>query len=338
MDQNVIIGLGYAVIAGVFAGSFSLPMKFTNGWKWQQNWMVYTVWSTLLMPIIFAAFTVPHLGEIYQQADLMACGKVVLLGMAWGVGSVCFGLGLEYLGVALGMSIMLGLIISIGTLIPIVLYHPEELTSAKGIKIIIASLILTIGVIVNALAGAMRDKKNNIQKENKTKSSSRFKTGLIIAVLAGILGNMSNIAFISGSPIKDLAVKAGASSAFAGNAVWPLVLFGGFLINFAYCAYLITKNKEWSLFATKKRWYWVLLAISGIVWFFCMMFFGMSSDKLGKLGASIGWASFQSLAIITGNLVGVFTGEWKNSGLKPILINVSGIVILMIGIYVIAFL
>ncbi len=336
MDQNVIIGLGYAVIAGVFAGSFSLPMKFTKDWKWQHNWMVYTVWSTLLMPIIFAIFTVPQLGTIYHSTDILVFLKVVSFGMAWGIGSVCFGLGLEYLGVALGMSIMLGLIISIGTLIPIIVYQPNELTSPKGIKIIIASIILIVGIIIIAIAGSMRDRKMKNQSQSSS-GKSLFRKGLLIAILAGVLGPMLNIAFINGNSIKDIAIKLGTNPSYAGNAVWPIALFGGFLINFAYCAYLIRKNNEWSLFKTKRIWYWLVLAISGIVWFFCMMFYGMSVEKLGKLGASIGWASFQSLAIITGNFVGLFTGEWKKSGSKPLIINFVGIAILLVGIYVIAF-
>ena len=159
MQENVILGLSYAVIAGVFAGSFALPMKFTTQWKWQHNWIVYIVWATLIMPIIMALLTVPHLGSIYQSVDVFVSLKVVLFGMAWGIGAICFGLGLAYLGVALGMSIMLGLIISLGTLIPIILYQPSVLATPKGHKIIIAAIILTIGIIICAIAGAMRDKK-----------------------------------------------------------------------------------------------------------------------------------------------------------------------------------
>ena len=176
-----------------------------------------------------------------------------------------------------------------------------------------------------------------MENQGKSINQSTFKKGLVIAILAGILGPMLNLGFISGKPILDAAIQSGANSAIAGNAVWPLALFGGFIINFLYCGYLIQKTREWNLFATKKRWYWLAIGCSGIVWFFCMMFFGMASSKLGKLGSSIGWASFQTMAIITGNLVGLFTGEWKNSGTRPITVNLVGIILLFAGIIVIAF-
>jgi L-rhamnose-H+ transport protein len=338
MQENVILGLGFAVIAGVFAGSFSLPMKFTTQWKWQHNWILWAIWGTLIMPIILAFLTVPHLTSIYHSVDVLISLKVVLFGMAWGLGAICFGLGLEYLGVALGMSIMIGLIISIGTLIPIILYQPSELTTPKGHKIIIAAVILTIGIITCAIAGSIRDKKTKSGKNHRNSiNQATFKKGLLIAIIAGVISPMQNLGYISGKPLQEAAIQSGSNPSFAGNAVWPLVMFGGFIVNFSYCAYLIQKDHEWNLFATKKKWYWLALASSGMVWFFCMMFFGMASSKLGKLGSSIGWASFQSIAVITGNLVGLSTGEWKNSGSMPKFINFIGIILLMIGILVIAF-
>ena len=336
MNENVFVGFICVIIAGVFAGSFSLPMKFTPNWKWQHNWMIYTMWAMLITPLAFSFYTVPNLISIYLNTDILVLLKALMLGMAWGVGSVCFGLGLEYLGVALGMTIMFGLIITIGSILPIVLYHPEEMRSSTGLNIILASVILTTGVVITAIAGGMKNKKSTTNDDKSTTSISRFKIGIIIAILAGVLGPFLNIAFISGNSIKQMAIQSGINLSFSGNAVWPLVLFGGFCINFGYCAFLITKNKEWKLFANQKSWYWFAMALSGLLWYFCIFFFGLSSDKLGKLGASIGWAAFQSLAIIIGNFVGVFTGEWKNTQLRPKLVNLLGIVILIFGIYIIA--
>jgi L-rhamnose-H+ transport protein len=335
MDHTVIIGLGYAILAGVFAGSFSLPMKFTTDWKWQHNWLAYSAWATAIMPLIFAFFTVPDLFSVYQQSDSSAVLKVLLYGMAWGVGSICFGLGLEYLGVALGMSIMLGLLITVGSITTL---PKGALSTPKGAEILVALAMLAMGIVICGIAGSMRDKiKKLTEKTDGKEKTSTFKKGLIIAILAGVLGPMLAKGFDSGISIKELAIQAGATSLFAGNAVWPIALFGGFIINFLYCAYLINKDKEGDLFGTKKRWNWILTAASGVIWFFCMMFFGMASDKLGALGVSVGWASFQTIAIVAGNMVGLFTGEWKNTGSKPLVINFIGIAVLLTGIFVMAF-
>lgn len=336
MEINVFAGLMFALLAGIFAGSFSFPMKFTTGWKWQHNWIVYVVWAMLIMPLIVALVTIPHLWYVYQCTDAATLLKVFLFGMAWGVGVICFGLGLDYLGVALGMSIMIGLMISLGSLLPLAIFHPEELTSPKGLDIMLASLIILGGIIICAISGSMRDRKKNETHEIKAKRSV-FVTGLIIAVFAGLLSTLQNIGFVMGNPIQKVAVENGANPLNTGNAVWPVLMAGCLLSNVLYCGYLITKYREWNLFTTQKKWYWGAVAVSGIIWFFCMMFFGMAVANLGKLGPSIGWASFQTIAIITGNMVGLFTGEWKGSGKRPLLFNFLGILLLVIGIIVLAF-
>lgn len=337
MEENIVSGLAYSVVAGIFAGAFALPMKFTTGWKWQHNWMVFVLWAMFIMPIIIALATIPHLWLVYQSAGIVILFKVFLLGMAWGVGVVCFGLGLEYLGIALGMSVMLGLMISLGALLPVIIFHPDELASAKGQDILMASVIILAGIIVCAVSGSMRDRKKTGNDTTGTKVKRPvYAIGLVIAITAGLLSTLQNIGFVMGGPIKEMATQSGANQLNSGNAVWPVLMAGCLLINCVYCGYLITGNKEWKLFVTSKKWYWPAIASSGIIWFSCMMLFGMAAAKLGKLGPSIGWASFQTIAVVTGNLAGLFSGEWKNSGIRPLILNFLGIIILITGIIVIA--
>ena len=41
--------------------------------------------------------------------------------------------------------------------------------------------------------------------------------------------------------------------------------------------------------------------------------YGVGSVYLGVLGTSVGWALFQIFMIMTANLSGVLTGEWKSA-------------------------
>ena len=52
----------------------------------------------------------------------------------------------------------------------------------------------------------------------------------------------------------------------------------------------------------------------GLMWLSGVAIYGMSVQRLGKLGASIGWALIQSTAIIAGNLSGFIAGEWRGTG------------------------
>jgi L-rhamnose-H+ transport protein len=57
---------------------------------------------------------------------------------------------------------------------------------------------------------------------------------------------------------------------------------------------------------------------------------------LGKLGASIGWPVIQSMAVLGGNVVGIFSGEWKGAGRKPFVTMLFGLTLLVVGILVIS--
>ena len=51
----------------------------------------------------------------------------------------------------------------------------------------------------------------------------------------------------------------------------------------------------------------------GVFWMGAFAVYGVSSVYLGALGTSVGWALFQIFMIITANLSGVMTGEWKSA-------------------------
>ena len=75
----------------------------------------------------------------------------------------------------------------------------------------------------------------------------------------------------------------------------------------------------------------------GVMWFGGIALYGTAVMNLGNLGASIGWPIIQSMAILSGNIVGVFSGEWKGSGKKPLLTMLFGLLFLVIGISVISY-
>ena len=66
------------------------------------------------------------------------------------------------------------------------------------------------------------------------------------------------------------------------------------------------------------------------------MFYGMGGSNLGKSGASIGWATMQSLAIVAANIAGILAGEWRGANRNHFLIMFSGMAFLVVGIIVVA--
>ena len=48
--MDLAYGIAGVLIGGVLNGSFVAPMKKTQGWKWENTWLVYSVSGLLVIP------------------------------------------------------------------------------------------------------------------------------------------------------------------------------------------------------------------------------------------------------------------------------------------------
>ncbi|TKG93886.1 rhamnose/proton symporter RhaT [Puteibacter caeruleilacunae] len=332
METNTLTGLIYILMAGSLSGTFAIPFKFNVKWKWENNWAIWSLFALLILPWVAAITTVPHLSTILHES-IHVVGMVALFGLIWGVGAILFGKGIHYLGVSLSMPIMLGLINSVGTIMPMLYKDPSSLVSPEGIQLLIATSIIIVGIIIISIAGSQKDRQT---QDASKKKSNHFVKGLVICILAGIFGPMINFAFVFGEPMQLSAIQQGATSVYASNVIWCVTLTCGFLINFGYCVYILRKNKSHVLYKNVDWKYWLFASLTGIIWYGSIMFYGMGGNMLGSMGASIGWAVMQSLAIITSNLSGIIAGEWKGSSKQSIVIMSTGMLFLIVGIITIA--
>ena len=340
MGGNTGLGFILGIMSGLFSGSFALPMKFTKKWNWENTWLMHSFWSLLIIPWVIALATVPELFSVYGATPAGVMFLVFLFGFVWGIGGVMFGIGLDIVGIALGMAIMMGMINALGSLLPLIFFNSQDIFKPVGICIIAGVLVMVAGIIACAIAGFRKEKALSASKVEEKSSAMKkpFAVGLTICILSGLFSPMLNFAFVFGDKMRESAVNLGASLTTAPNAIWSIALFGGLLVNVGYCSYRLTKNKSWKVFKVKDSGsHWIFTFLMGTIWMSSIMLYGMSAANLGKLGPSLGWPIFQGVAIIAGNVWGVVTGEWKNTGTVPIRINAAGILLLVIGMVFIGF-
>src|SRR6185503_7941535 len=117
----------------------------------------------LIVPPIAAYLTVPGFAEIIGHTDTNTLGFTYLFGVLWGIGGLTYGLGVRYLGVSLGSSIILGLCMVFGSLIPSVYYDffPKEgkdtfsilVGSGWGLTVMAGLALCILGIIICGKAG-----------------------------------------------------------------------------------------------------------------------------------------------------------------------------------------
>ncbi len=333
MTPDLVTGLAGVLVGGIFNGSFVAPMKTMRRWSWEASWLVYTLAGLVVIPWIAAFLTVPRLFDIYAGASAGTWYNVLGYGFGWGIGSVLFGIGVARMGLAVGYGLILGLIAPIGTFYPMLMLHRERLFTSQGRALMLGTLIVLCGIFLCARAGRLREQASAGPAAQAPKST--FGTALLICVVAGIFSPMLNFTFIFGAELQDKALAFGASPSMASNAIWPLALTAGAITNAGYALLLLRKNKTGAQLRGPAS-HWLAGIAMGALCFASFLVYGHGATALGDLGGIVGWPLFMSMALITSNLLGALSGEWRNAPRAAWAYSTGGIVLLMAAITIIA--
>ena len=262
--NSAMAGVLLLVIAGIMNGSFTLPMKFTRKWAWENTWLVWTIWALVIFPPAMTLLTVPHLRDVYAGVPTMIIVTVAACGAGWGISQVFFGLAVDSVGIALAFSVILGIAAAVGGLFPLIRFHPEKIFTPAGIDVLVGLAFVIVGVGICAKAGHKREAALG-QAVDPNKAS--LMRGLTYCIISGVGSALVNIGFTSGAQLMSAAEQSGASIQSAPNAVWlPLMVAGG-IPNLIYCIYLIRKNRSGSRFAAPQTGgYTILAAIMAVCW------------------------------------------------------------------------
>jgi L-rhamnose-H+ transport protein len=146
-----------------------------------------------------------------------------------------------------------------------------------------------------------------------------------------------NVALAYGAPLIQRAAELGIQPASRTNVIWPLVLTATLVPYLIYCFYLWRKNQSWRFYAAPgTAHYWFLGAVMGILWTGSVILYGYCSTLLGHLGPVLGWPLFMSVIIVTSNVWGILTGEWKGVAPRTFGAMLGGILLLVLGFCTVA--
>jgi L-rhamnose-H+ transport protein len=328
-------GIFWVLLAALGNGSFGLLLKYNRHWNWEHLWLIYSLFAMVLFPWTVAFVTVPGLPHILALVPNADIGRVFLNGFCWGVGAVLYGLALKKVGLALTYGIAGGLATAAGSLLPLVILHPQELPTLRGRMIIGGVCLIVIGVALSSLAANLKAtaiaKSANI---DAVQEGASFVSGIAVAIGAGLLSSMLNLSFAYGAPLGRVAVTHGTDPLFAANLIWAVALPAGFLANAAYCAHLIRKNQSVHLFSSHRATFGLAVGMA-VMWSGGYMCYGFAGSKLGELAAEVGWPLMSSLTILIANFWGAVSGEWARSGTKPRLVMAGAVLLLCAGMFIV---
>ncbi|GAA4814823.1 L-rhamnose/proton symporter RhaT [Litoribaculum gwangyangense] len=341
--MQAILGVLFHSLGGVAAGSFYMPYNKIKGWAWESYWMVGGVMSWLIVPPLAAYLTVPGFADIIAAGSSMIIGFTFLMGLLWGVGGLSYGLGVRYLGMSLGNSVVLGFCAAFGAIVPSIYYNfsPMEgkvsftdmLGTSGGQIVLLGVLVCLLGIGLCGRAGILKEKELSDEEKKKSVSEFNLVKGLVVAILSGILSSFFSFGIESGKPLADAAVEAGYDHLFANNVTFVVILWGGLITNLVWTTILSIKNKSYKDFTNRStpiRNNILFSALAGTIWFLQFFFYGMGESKLGN-GAS-SWILHMSTIILTANFWGIYRKEWKGVAKKTKITITAGIVVILLSV------
>ena len=339
--MQVLLGILFHSIGGFASGSFYMPFKKVKDWSWESYWIIGGVFSWLIVPPVAAWLTVPGFAAIISAASFNILVITFTMGLLWGIGGLTYGLGVRYLGMSLGNSVVLGFCSAFGALVPPIYYSIfptagkisfiHMISNPGGQLVLLGVVVCLLGIAICGMAGMKKEKEISAEASKQSIKEFSLVKGLIIAVISGILSSFMNFGIEAGKPMAEEAVKAGFNPLFQNNVAYVVILWGGLTTNLIWCMILNFRNKTFGDYTNKKTplaGNYFFAALAGTTWFMQFFFYGMGESKLGN-GAS-SWILHMSTIILTANLWGFYNREWKGvsrSTLRTIILGISVILI-----------
>ncbi|MGB7613580.1 MAG: L-rhamnose/proton symporter RhaT, partial [Candidatus Acidiferrum sp.] len=135
MIPNPALGVFFHWLGGLASASFYVPYRGVKRWSWETYWLVGGFFSWIIAPWILASLLTRDLLHVLAETPGSTIFWAIFFGLLWGVGGLTFGLTMRYLGLSLGMAVVLGLCDVFGTLMPPIfsgVFFSQVLGTASG--------------------------------------------------------------------------------------------------------------------------------------------------------------------------------------------------------------
>jgi L-rhamnose-H+ transport protein len=246
MNPNPALGVLLHWLGGLASGSFYVPYKGVKHWAWETYWLAGGFFSWIIAPWILASFLTKDLIAVLGEAPTSALFWAFFFGLLWGVGGLTFGLTMRYLGLSLGMAIVLGLCAAFGTLMPPIFrgqFFSQVVGTSSGRVILFGIFVCLAGITAAGLAGIAKERVMSREQQKAAIEEFDLRKGIGVAILSGVMSACFAYGLAAGDPIKALTIQHGTARLWQGLPVLTVVLIGGFLTNFIWCLILLKRNK-----------------------------------------------------------------------------------------------
>jgi L-rhamnose-H+ transport protein len=316
ISAQPLLGVTLHAVGALCAAFCYTPQKRVRGWSWQTYWIVQALICWLILPIVGAWFTVPHLAQVLIEAPHSVMVKAFCLGALYGVGGTAFGLTIRYLGFSLTYAIAVGISCMLGTILPPIVHGQLSAIYGKtGSGWIMAGMAIgALGIFCSGIAG--RWKELDLTTGQQDAGTFSLRKGLPLCILAGILSAVYGFALDQGQPIAEVAAKFGAGI-FQGNVIYIFSNSGALLTTALYCLFLTLRHRTIGEFvelpageeSAALPLNFAMAFLTGCLWYSQFLFYGLGHVHMGSYKFT-SWAIHMIMLVLFSTLAGLLFREW----------------------------
>lgn len=336
MNTELISGIGLIAFGAFASSSFAMAFSKTRGWAWENNWLVYSLFAYIIVPLISCFIFCPGFGNTLVNMPVGELALVFGLGIIYGICNLTFGLSLRYLGLSLGFALSLGLMMILGTILPPAIDGRLHalFAQSKGGMLIAGLVIALAGIALSAYSGALKDKASG----SEANKDFNFKTGILMVLFVGITGVSQALGIEQGNVIANEMTRTGIDPLFASLPIFIVLYGGSFIITLIWCLVLAKKSNKLDAFVSVPEGgilkNYAFCGLAGFLWFINYIFYGMGRSHMGEFSFTA-WGILMSLSIVFATLWGFYRGEWKSTSANTRVCMFAGLIVLVVAAFVI---
>ncbi len=221
--MNPVLGVFLHWLGGLASGSFYVPYRGVKLWAWETYWLVGGLFSWLFTPWIMAWLLTNDLAAVLGETPGDVIFWCFVFGVLWGLGGLTFGLTMRYLGMSLGMAMVLGYCAAFGTLMPPIFrgeFVPQVLGTESGRVILLGMGVCLAGIALAGMAGMSKEREMSDADKRKAIREFDLKKGVLVATFSGVMSACFSYGLAAGDPIKSSRSSMGPASCGRVGRCW----------------------------------------------------------------------------------------------------------------------
>lgn len=81
--MGLAIGTAIVLTAGLLNGAYAIPLRYNLRWKWENTWLVFSVWSLVIFPPFLVFLIVRRPVELFASLSFKDVLPALVFGFLW---------------------------------------------------------------------------------------------------------------------------------------------------------------------------------------------------------------------------------------------------------------